>query len=337
LPTQSRDQATLSRLRHALAGAFGGRCASIAWCRCATARRSRRSCSRSRATDEPHEYPSVRGIDGVREISEVGELEYARTSQAPLRRAHLEAHPEQTRAPRRRMSASLAVLLAALALVSVSRPARAADAPAHAAAEPAWPCSGLPVLVRGGAVFEREATCRGAADAIAFFEANGLPAVERIEVEIGAPLPLAVGERAAGCYDRSSKRVMLVDYERLRTYRTWFGQPVVPATYHALATHEIAHAIAGCHFAIPDPSHVAHEFVAYAASLERMDPELRDRILAAYPDEGMGDARLSDVLHGLEPTRFAVDAWLLWRQPQGGATLLQRVLRGEALVGGGGL
>ena len=222
---------------------------------------------------------------------------------------------------------------AALVLTATDRPAYAADTPAPASASAqARPCPGLPIHVLGGTPAERETVCRGGADAIAFFEANGLTASERVDVEIGTPLPEALRDTAAGCYDRSRKRVLLVGYQRLVELRTWFGQPVEPATYHALATHEIAHAIAGCHFSMPDPSHVTHEFVAYAATLERMDPALRARILTAYPDDGMGDARLSDLLHGLDPTRFAVDAWLFWRGPQNGAALLRQVLQGEALV-----
>lgn len=164
-----------------------------------------------------------------------------------------------------------------------------------------------------------------------------MSAPDRVDVEIGTPLPEPIRDVAAGCYDRSSRRVLLVDYERLLRFDTWFGQPVVPATFHALAVHEVAHAIAGCHFAIPDPSHRAHEFVAYAALLEQMDPGLRERILAEHPDDGAGDARLTDLVLGMAPTRFGVDAWLFWRRPENGPAFLRQVLRGEELQGGGGL
>jgi hypothetical protein len=228
-------------------------------------------------------------------------------------------------------------MLAAFAAPPAGRPAHAADPGAAAPAAAARPCPGLPIRVLGGTPAEREAVCRGGADAIAFFEANGVPAPDRVDVEIGTPLPEPIRERAAGCYEPATKRVLLVDYDRLLRFGTWFGQPVEPATFHALATHEIAHAIAGCRFAIPAPSHRAHEFVAYAALLERMDPGLRERILAEHPDDGAGDARLTDLLHALAPTRFAVDAWLFWRRPQNGPAFLRQVLQGEVLRGDGGL
>jgi hypothetical protein len=231
----------------------------------------------------------------------------------------------------------LAALLLTVVLVAVGRPSHAIDAGSEAApVQSARPCPGGPIHVLGGTVAEREAVCRGGADAVLFFEGNGLSAPERVDVEIGTPLPPALRDSAAGCYDRSTRRVLLVDYERLLGFGTWFGQPIVPATYHALATHEVAHAIAACHFEFPNPSYVAHEFVAYAAALERMDPALRARILAAHPDEDLGDTRLSDLMHALDPTRFAVDAWLFWRQPGNGAGLIRRVFRGEALGGNGG-
>jgi len=233
--------------------------------------------------------------------------------------------------------AAVAALLIALAAAPAGRPAYAADAADAAPAGAAGPCPGLSIHLLGGTPAEREAVCRGGADAIAFFEANGMSAPDRVDVEIGTPLPEPIRDVAAGCYDRSSRRVLLVDYERLLRFDTWFGQPVVPATFHALAVHEVAHAIAGCHFAIPDPSHRAHEFVAYAAMLERMDPGLRERILAEHPDDGAGDARLTDLVLGMAPTRFGVDAWLLWRRPENGPAFLRQVLRGEELQGGGGL
>jgi hypothetical protein len=185
--------------------------------------------------------------------------------------------------------------------------------------------------VSGGTDAERETACRAGADAIAFFASNGLSPPERVDVEIGTPLPQALRDGAAGCYDRSRHRVLLVDSARLLEFRSWYGQPIVPDTWHAVATHEIAHAIAACHFAIPGPSYRAHEFVAHAAALERMDPDLRDRILAAHPDDGAGEARLSGLAHDLDPTRFAVDAWRFWRLPENGPAFLHRVLAGQAL------
>jgi hypothetical protein len=232
--------------------------------------------------------------------------------------------------------AALLVAIAAHAAAPVGRLAHAGDAVPAAPARAAGSCPGLPIHLLGGTPAEREAVCRGSADAIAFFEANGVSPPDRVDVEIGTPLPEPIRDAAAGCYDRSTRRVLLVGYERLLSFGTWFGQPVVPTTYHALAVHEIAHAIAGCRFSIPDPSHRAHEFVAYAALLERMDPGLRERILAEHPDDGAGDARLTDLVHGLAPTRFAVDAWLFWRQPENGPALLRQVLQGEALRGDGG-
>jgi hypothetical protein len=194
-------------------------------------------------------------------------------------------------------------------------------------------CPGLPVHLRGGTESEREAVCQGGADAIAFFAENGLPAPERIDVEIGAPLPEAIAQRAVGCYDPSLRRVLLVDAAHLQRLETWFDVPVVAATYRALAIHEIAHAIAACHFTIPNPSHRAHEFIAYTATFERMDPDLRSRILARYPDDGTEEAWLSELLHAMAPTRFGVNAWRLWRRPENGPRLVQRVLAGDALHG----
>lgn len=233
----------------------------------------------------------------------------------------------------RRPGLLLGLLFGALLTVA-PLPIRAADV--SASADDPRPCPDLPIFLKGGNPTERATVCRGGADALAFFEANGFRPPDRIDVEIGTPLPPGVRESAAGCYEPSTKRVLLVTYERLRRFRTWFDQPVQPATYHALATHEIAHAIAACLFRDPRPSHRAHEFVAYAATLEKMDPALRERILAAYPDDDAGDRRLSDLVHALNPTRFAVDAWLFWRRPENGAAFLRQVLAGEVLLGDGG-
>ena len=86
-----------------------------------------------------------------------------------------------------------------------------------------------------------------------------------------------------------------------------------------------------CHFTIPNPSHRAHEFIAYTATFERMDPDLRSRILAQYPDDGTEETWLSELLHAMAPTRFGVNAWRVWRRSENGPRLLQRVLAGDAL------
>jgi hypothetical protein len=196
-------------------------------------------------------------------------------------------------------------------------------------------CPGLPIFVTGGDPTERGIVCRGAADALAFFAENGLDPPARIDVAIGAELPEPVRDTAAGCYDATTRRKILVTYQRMRRFGTWFDQPVGRATNHALATHETSHAIAACLFGVADPTHVAHEFIAYAATFEKMEPALRTRILTDYPDDGAGERRLSERMHAMNPTRFAVDAWLLWRRPENGAAYLREVHAGHRLRGGG--
>lgn len=143
----------------------------------------------------------------------------------------------------RRPGLLLGLLFGALLMAA---PSRVHAAEASASVDDPRPCADLPVFVKGGNPTEFAAVCRGATDATAFFEANGLVPPARIDVEIDADLPASIRDTAVGCYDPTTRRVLLVTYERMQRFRTWFEQPVQPATYRALATHESSHAIAAC-------------------------------------------------------------------------------------------
>jgi len=81
----------------------------------------------------------------------------------------------------------------------------------------------------------------------------------------------------------------------------------------SILTHEIAHAIiyqllASNHAKLPG---AWHEALAYAVQIELMPPNLRERILAQYPDQQafLSTLHINDVVYGVDPDGFAISAY----------------------------
>ncbi len=174
--------------------------------------------------------------------------------------------------------------------------------------------------------------CDGARAALAFFGALGLPAIDPLAIEIVDALPQAAGPSAAGCYIEQRKRIYLTPYRIFRKHKTWFGLPITRDLYRSLATHEAAHALAGCHFAIPDPTIQAKEYIAYVATFAAMAPALRERALRRLSGTGFdSEARITPLLYLFDPMRFGAESYRHYRKDGNGADFLRAILAGKAL------
>ena len=80
--------------------------------------------------------------------------------------------------------------------------------------------------------------------------------------------------------------------------------------YRSLVTHEVAHAVASCNFAIPEPPIQAQEYVAYVAMFSMMNPNLRERVLAENPGAGFdSQLEMNEIVYLFDPMRFGVEAY----------------------------
>jgi hypothetical protein len=104
-----------------------------------------------------------------------------------------------------------------------------------------------------------------------------------IAIEVVPRLTQEGGENAVGCYQEEEKEIYIVTFATFEKRGNWFGVPTTRSMYGSVVAHEVAHAIASCHFAVPEPSLHAHEFIAFTTMLATMDPVSRAEILSLHP------------------------------------------------------
>ncbi len=167
---------------------------------------------------------------------------------------------------------------------------------------------------------------------VAFLGANGLEAPDRIDVEIVPRMPEGYAPDAAGCYDPARRLVLLLDHAGFRRFGSWMGRPIDRSMHRAIAAHEVAHAVSACHFAMPRPSLVAREYVAYVTMFATMDPALRAHALSVHPDPAWSDdAPPDEADYAAEPMRFGARAWRHWLKQADPTATLRAVLEGRML------
>ena len=157
---------------------------------------------------------------------------------------------------------------------------------------------------------DAETVCEGVERALQFLARAGLASPPATTVELVQQLPPELGDRALGCYLRNEGKIQLLTYRQFEGGGEWFKMQRDRELYRALAAHEMAHAVVGCHSEprkLPVP---AHEYVAYVVMFATLEPELRDRMLARFPGRGFGSTlQINAINHLANPSQFGVDAW----------------------------
>jgi hypothetical protein len=152
--------------------------------------------------------------------------------------------------------------------------------------------------------------CEGVERALQFLARAGLASPPATTVELVQQLPPELGDRALGCYLRNTGKIQLLTYQQFVAGGEWFQMQRDRELYRALAAHEMAHAVVGCH-SEPRPLPVpAHEYVAYVAMFATMEPGLRGRLLARFSGTGFSSTlQINTFNHLANPSQFGVDAW----------------------------
>jgi hypothetical protein len=100
----------------------------------------------------------------------------------------------------------------------------------------------------------------------------------------------------------------------------------------AVATHEMAHAVVGCHAGPLDLPVAAHECVAYVALFATMEPRLRARLLARFSGTGFSSTlEINDMNHFANSNQFGVDAWRDYLRRQDRDAWLREVIAGRVV------
>lgn len=194
-------------------------------------------------------------------------------------------------------------------------------------------CGSSEITIKSKQPVNREDICDAAYSVVGFFDRSGLQLTDPLVVEIVQDLPAGLGENAVGCYQEDENKVSVVVFSAFEERGTWFGLPTTRSTYRSLVAHEVAHAVAACNFAIPDPTIHAHEYIAYVAMLATMDPATRARVLALRPGLVFEDeSEINELTYWFDPLRFGIEAYRHYLQRGYGDTFMLKVLSGDALT-----
>ena len=180
---------------------------------------------------------------------------------------------------------------------------------------------------------DRRVICDGVEDALAFFGRLGLDLSHPLAIEATLDLPDELSANVVGCYKEEERTVFVLPFSALEGREAGFEVPVGSDLYRSLVTHEVAHAIAGCNFAISRPTAHAHEYLAYVAMLATMNPVVRAQIMATKPGTGFQDlSEINELTYAFDPARFGIEAYRHYLKKDNGDDFLLKVLSGEVLT-----
>ena len=207
----------------------------------------------------------------------------------------------------------------------------ALSAPALAATEPAARCPAISIDSREASEHDRELVYVGAAKAREFLHAHGIRVRRGIRLKLhGQRMPL--GPSHIGLYSAETDQIELLSYAQARRQTTdnpLFGLPMTPALYESVVVHEVSHAIVEQNLSTRLTSRVVHEYIAYAAQLSSMAPDLRREILRRYGQPAFADVdEMSWVYYELDPSGFGVKVYRHFLALRDPAAFLQDLLSG---------
>lgn len=197
----------------------------------------------------------------------------------------------------------------------------------------ASPCAGPLITIEADESEDHRSVCEGLEDALAFFGRLGLELSQPLTVRVLSHSPDEYAKALVGCYQENEQTVQVLTFAAMEERGCWFGVPVNRYLYRSLVTHEVAHAVASCHFDIPHPTLHAHEYIAYVAMMATMDPVTRTQILATRPGVGFEESsEINELTHAFDPTWFGIEAYRHYLKDEHGDAFLLKVLSGEVLT-----
>jgi len=200
-------------------------------------------------------------------------------------------------------------------------------------ADTEYECKNSPVTVQSQESELNHDICAAAESVVKFFGRLNLQLKHPLVIEVVLDLPQELAGNAVGCYQEGKKKVSVVTYSAFENRESWFGMAITKSTYRSLVAHEVAHAIASCNFAMPEPTLHAHEFIAYVTMLETMDPKSRAQVLALRPAMTFDDeSEFNELTYSFDPILFGIAAYRYYSKEEHGDIFILKVLSGNALT-----
>jgi hypothetical protein len=205
-------------------------------------------------------------------------------------------------------------------------------APLPAGSAQAAPCNGSEIMVEAD-----EAACKSVCDAVqigeTFLKSIGLQQLGSLSITLFKELPRNGKSHSIGYYNSRSNEICLLDYETIldasRQSPPAFGVLMSPAIWRSYVIHELAHAAAQKMFASGVSVCTASEYIASVAQLATLPSSEREKILSNYPELSGFDRpeEITMAFYLLDPSKFAVNAYLHFSKPENGLLFIKRLLR----------
>lgn len=227
----------------------------------------------------------------------------------------------------------LAIAVSVFASLDACATAPSSEGPTAVVESILRPCAGAAqVGIRASVAADAETACEGVVRALEFMANLGLESPPATTIEIVPALPGELTGRAVGCYLRSTKSILLLSYDAFVAGGQWFRMQADRELYRAVAAHEMAHAVVGCHSEPARLPVAAHEYVAYVVMFGTLDQQLRQRLLDKFPGSGFASTvQINDINHIVEPNQYGADSWRHYLRRKDKAAWLREVIEGRVV------
>jgi hypothetical protein len=195
-----------------------------------------------------------------------------------------------------------------------------------------------------GTVEEVDDACRALGEVLNYFARIGARPVPQVRISFQDQVYIdmylhtydpaskqPVGENeVSGCYNFARRELQVTSGRRdiKRERRPWnieWSQPIA----YSILEHELVHAVLAN---LLDGSYQRlakawHEFIAYSVQIDLMDRELRNKVLANYPDATpfQFPESVNPIVYAADPDEFGVSAYLM-AEASGGSEFIRQLL-----------
>lgn len=194
-------------------------------------------------------------------------------------------------------------------------------------------CAHSKITVAAEKSSEMEAVCTAVQNGFVFLRSIGLDFSGSLAITLLKTMPSNGQESVIGQYDSRSNKISLLNYEAAVTSSRLappaFGTPMNPEIWRGYVVHELSHAAAHHTFVAGVPVLTASEYIASVALISTLPAAEREEIIRNYP-ELSGFDEPGEITFGyylLDPSRFAVNAYLHFSKPENGQRFISQLLR----------
>lgn len=195
---------------------------------------------------------------------------------------------------------------------------------------------------------QKEQVCRSIKRATEFFDKYGFEVnLEKVVAKIAFSNKVEIpktdskgnftyggGVRVLALFDRGSGYLEITNEKEpwIRSKgRTFFGLPYNEELYESVVFHELIHLLSKQFYEYENYGHAQEEYIAYAAQIDFMSNDLRQRVLKKCKDgcTFSDEVNINDLVHHQNPHKFGVMSFAHFSSKDGGQKMLKRIYSGD--------